>query len=99
MSGGQKKRFVIEPHLPYFLHLSEGPSVKITAVVFGGKNYNLWDFDGKNYNLWERAMRTALKAKNKLVFMDRTMTRPKPNDDEEFSEAHAWDITNSLLCS
>ena len=53
MSGGDKNRFVIEPHSRYYLHPSEGPGVLITAVVF----------DGKNYDLWERAVRTALKAK------------------------------------
>ena len=44
-------------------------------------------------------MRTALKAKNKLVFIDETLTRPQPKEDEEFSEADAWDMTNSMLCS
>ena len=89
MSGGQKTRFVIEPHSPYFLHPSEGPGVMITAVVF----------DGKNYDLWERAVRTALKAKNKIVFIDGTLTRPTPKENEEFSEADAWDMVNSMLCS
>lgn len=50
--------FVIEPHSPYVLHPSEGPGVKITAE------------DGKNYDLWENAVRIALKAKNKLGFID-----------------------------
>ena len=61
----------------------------ITAVVF----------DGKNYDLWERAVRTALKAKNKIVFIDGTLTRPTPKENEEFSEADAWDMVNSMLCS
>ena len=86
---GEKKRFVIEPHSPYYLHPSEGPMVFITAVIF----------DGKNYDLWERAVRTALKAKNKLGFIDGTLARPEEKDDEEFSEANAWDMENSMLCS
>jgi len=53
MLGKYKGRFVIESHLPYYLHPSDGPGVLITAVVF----------DGKNYDLWERAGQTALKAK------------------------------------
>jgi len=56
-------------------------------------------FDGKNYNLWERVVRTALKEKNKLVFIYGTLTRPKPKEDEEFLEADAWDMTNFMLCS
>jgi len=42
MSGG-KTKFVIEPHSPYYLHPSEGSGVMITAVVFDGKNYDLWE--------------------------------------------------------
>ena len=55
-------------------------------------------FNGKNYDLWERAVRTALKAKNKLCFIDGTLTRPTPKGDEGFSETDAWDMTNSMLC-
>jgi len=51
-NGGGKQRFIIEPHLPYYLHPSEGPIMLIPEVVF----------DGKNYNLWKRVMRTTLKA-------------------------------------
>jgi len=86
---GEKRWFIIEPHSPYYLHPSEGPGALITAVVF----------DGKNYDLWEKAIHTALKAKNKLEIIDRTLKRPKPNENEEFSEYHAWDIANSMICS
>lgn len=55
MGDSGNKRFVVEPHSPYYLHPSEGPSVMIAAVVF----------DGKNYDLWEKAVKAALKAKNK----------------------------------
>jgi len=41
----------------------------------------------------------ALKVKNKLVFVDGTLTRPIPRKDEDFIEAVAWDMTNSMLCS
>jgi len=88
MSGG-KTKFVIEPHSPYYLHPSEGSGVMITAVVF----------DGKNYDLWEWAVRTVLKAKNKLCFIDGSLTRPTSKADEGFSEADAWDMANSMLCS
>ena len=89
MSGGGKKRFVIESHSPYYLHPSEGPGVLITAVIF----------DGKNFDLWERAVRTALIAKNKLGFIDGTLTRPAETSDVDFSEVNAWDMANSMLCS
>jgi len=41
-SGGEKKRFVIEPHSPYYLYPYEGLGILITAVIFDGKNYDLW---------------------------------------------------------
>jgi len=56
-------------------------------------------FDGKNYDLWERVVRMALKAKNKLEFIDRTLPRPNTTEDEDFSEANARDMTNLMLCS
>ena len=86
---GDKGWFIIEPHSPYYLHPSERPSALITAVVF----------HCKNYDLWEKAIHTALKAKNKLRFIDGTLKSPEPNENEEFSEYHAWDMANSMICS
>jgi len=83
-----KKTFLIEPHSPYYLHPSEGPGVLITAEVF----------DGKNYELWENAVRIALKANNKLGFIDGTLERPEVREGD-FTEYHAWDIVNSMVCS
>ena len=73
------RRFVIESHSPYYLHPSEGPGVLITAVIF----------NGKNYDLWERAVRTALKAKNRLMFIDGTFQKPKPKEEDDLSELQA----------
>ena len=89
MTGGDTKNFVVAPHSPYFLHPSDGPGILITAVVF----------DGKNYELWQQAVQTALRAKNKLVFIEGPLKRPAKNPDQEFSEADAWDLVNSMLCS
>ena len=52
MADSSKKQFIVEPHSPYFLHPSEGPGAMITAMIF----------DGKNYELWERVVTTALKV-------------------------------------
>jgi len=75
MGDGGKKRFVIDPHSPYYLHLLEGPD--ITVVIF----------DGKNYDLWVRAVRAALKSNNKLAFIESMLKRPIDEDGERFSEA------------
>ena len=89
MGDGGKKRFIVEPHSPYFLHPSEGPGAVIMTVIF----------DGRNYELWEQTVTTALNAKNKLAFTNGTLMRPKAKDGEEFSECHAWDMVNLMLCS
>jgi len=57
------KNFIIEPHSRYLLHPLEGLGILITIV----------NFDGKNYELWQRAIWTALKAKNKLEFIEETL--------------------------
>jgi len=80
---------MIEPHSPYYLHPFEGLGSLIMVVVF----------DHKNYDLWEKAIHTALKAKNKLRFIDGTLERPEPNENEEFLEYHAWDIANLMIRS
>jgi len=41
----------------------------------------------------------ALKAKNKLAFIDGSLTRPAVKEDEEFFECHAWNMVNCMLCS
>ena len=86
--GGDKRWFIIEPHSPYFLHPSELPNTFITVVVF----------DRNNYDLWERAVRTALRAKNKLGFINGSLTRPTAKENEVFSELDAWEMANSMLC-
>jgi len=32
-------------------------------------------FDERNYNLWEMTVRTSLKSKNKLTFIDGSITK------------------------
>jgi len=44
-------------------------------------------------------MRTALKEKNKLPFINGSLVRSTEKEDEEFSKCHAWDIVNLMVCS
>jgi len=44
-------------------------------------------------------LRTALKSRNKLAFIEGKLTRLKDENDEGFLEAQAWDMVNSMLCS
>ena len=61
----------------------------ITAVIF----------DGKNYDLWEKAVKTSFKSKNKLRFIEGTITKPSPKDGEDTIELQTWEIANSMVCS
>ena len=83
------KKFVIGNPSPYYLHPLEGSGVLITAVIF----------DGKNYDIWERAVRTALKSKNRLGFIDRALMKLTPKEGEDTSELQAREMVNSMVCS
>jgi len=41
-------------------------------------------FNGQNYDLWDRAVTTALKAKNKLGFIKGKITRREEQEVEDF---------------
>ena len=66
------KKFVIENHSPYFLHPFEGPQALVTTVIFGRKNYDIW----------EKLVRTPLKSKNKLGFIEGRLKKPTPKEEE-----------------
>ena len=73
---------------PYYLAPSEGPGCLITVVIF----------DGKSYDLCERAVRNALKAKNKLGFIEGTLKKPEPNGENTI-KLQTWEMINSMICS
>jgi len=56
-------------------------------------------FDGRNYDIWEKAIRTSLKAKNKLGFIEGKQNKSEPNEGEDMIELQAWAIVNSMICS
>ncbi|KAJ4790588.1 Retroelement pol polyprotein-like [Rhynchospora pubera] len=71
------------PHL--FISPSDSPGMMISSCIL----------KGENYDLWVKAMRNALRAKNKLGFVDGTITQPKDNT----VEAAVWGSCNSMLVS
>ena len=54
---------------PLFLHHAESPSLVLVTWPFIG---------GENYSAWARAVRKALLPKNKLGFIDGTLTLSSP---------------------
>ncbi|XP_074298073.1 uncharacterized protein LOC141628887 [Silene latifolia] len=77
-------KMTIPPSSPLFLHPSDSPSLKLTQTMF----------DGENYDLWADAVRNGLDAKNKLGFVDGTVTKPA---NENSYEAVAWRQCNAMV--
>jgi len=86
MGDNGKKRLIVEPHSPYLLHPSKGPGVVITVVIF----------HGKNCELWKRVVTMALKAKNKLEFIDSTCRNPRSKMMKSFQNVMRG--TRPTLC-
>lgn len=53
-------------HSPYHLSNSDNPGISIISEVL----------DGTNYDDWQIAMKTSLDAKNKIAFIDGSISRP-----------------------
>ena len=78
--------FIITNQSSYFLHPSDSPGTVITAIKF----------DGKNYDLGGKVVITSLRSKNKLGFIDGSITKPTEKEGEE---AKAWEMVNSMVLS
>ncbi|XP_073121584.1 uncharacterized protein [Henckelia pumila] len=55
---------------PLYLQNGDHPGLALVSQLLAGNNYNSWN----------RAMSIALTAKNKLVFVDGSLLRPKSNN-------------------
>ncbi|XP_060673809.1 uncharacterized protein LOC132803959 [Ziziphus jujuba] len=84
----------------YFLHHADHPSLQLVSH----------ELTGPNYNSWHHSMEMALRAKNKLSFVDGSIPKPNPTDllasvrDHCNSMVHSWllnavskDIADILL--
>ncbi|XP_061356511.1 uncharacterized protein LOC133300942 [Gastrolobium bilobum] len=78
---------ITDPKSPFYLHPSDHPGVILTTVLLRGQS---------NYENWSKLMSNALKAKNKLGFVDNSVTQPS---DASSDEAHAWSLCNSMINS
>ena len=81
--------FTIDTQSSYFLRPSDSPGAIIISIKF----------DGKNYELWESAVRMSLRSKNKLGFIDGTISRPVKEEGKSLAEISAWEMVNSMIQS
>jgi len=73
----------IESH--FYVHPSEGPHSELISPKF----------NGSNYLTWSRSMQHALRAKNKLPFINGALPVP---DDDDFNKT-VWERCNHLVQS
>ena len=79
------QNLALDPTNPCFLHPNETPNALISSALL----------NGKNYSVWSRAMKMALKVKNKLQFIDGRCRKPDENDPLFL----AWDRCNTMVLS
>jgi len=89
MSDNKPPEFTIDSQSPYYPHPSDAPGAIITALKF----------DGKNFELWEKAVITALTAKNRVAFINGTITKPDVATGAKLVEMNAWVIVISMVTS
>ena len=70
---------------PYFLHSADHPGAILVSTLL----------NGDNYPTWKRAMKMALNAKNKLSFIDGTLSKPTTSA----SETQLWERCSDMVLS
>ncbi|KAL6311931.1 hypothetical protein AAG906_013204 [Vitis piasezkii] len=86
--GGQVNSEIVvveDSSSPYFLHNGDHPGLNLVSNLL----------TGANYHTWRRAMLMALTAKNKVGFVDGTISRPMSHD----LIYGAWNRCNSMISS
>ncbi|XP_039682837.1 uncharacterized protein [Medicago truncatula] len=82
-SGKGKKSHAIDPSSPYYLGSSDNPGTPLVAAVL----------TGENYRTWSRSMKTALRAKLKLGFIDGTISKPGKKSTDYVN----WERADSMV--
>lgn len=67
----------------YYIHPSDHTGMKLVSTLF----------NGSLYANWKRSMVIGLTAKNKMSFVDGTLTKPESTADEY----KAWSRCNSMV--
>ena len=86
MTNQKVESFSVDPNNPqslYYLSSSDSPGNVICLV----------SLDGENYANWSRLVINALKSKNKLPFIDGSLTKPESSSPE----VYAWENYNAMV--
>lgn len=71
---------------PYYLHHSDGPGLVLVSQIL----------TGENYAAWSRAMIIALSVKNKLDFVEGTISQPDSSNPDQL---RSWKRNNNVVIS
>jgi len=84
-SSTSKTMYEHDSSSPYFLNSSDNPGAILVSCLL----------KGDNYPTWRRAMMNALRAKNKLSFVDGSLLKL----EEDNKEIQVWEKYNSMVIS
>ena len=82
-SNNTKSPSAITNTSPYYLGSSDNPGTPLVAVTL----------KGENYRNWARSMKTALRAKTKLGFIDGSIKKPARTNPDFYS----WEKADSMV--
>ncbi|KAI9194995.1 hypothetical protein LWI28_010706 [Acer negundo] len=85
-SGSNSRSSTADPSSPYFLHHSDNPGVVLVSQLL----------TGENYASWSRAMLIGLSVKNKLGFIDGSITKPESTN---LNLLTSWTRNNNVVIS
>ncbi|XP_019183821.1 PREDICTED: uncharacterized protein LOC109178736 [Ipomoea nil] len=71
---------------PYYLHINENPALELVSIPL----------DGPNYHSWARAMTMALSCKNKVPFINGSITKPSAENLDRYL---AWERCNNIVAT
>ena len=83
-AGSNASTAIDGPQSPFFMHYSDNPGLTLVSQLL----------TGDDYVSWSRSMKIALSVKNKLGFIDGTITRPPATDG---SLLHSWLRNNNIV--
>jgi gag-polypeptide of LTR copia-type/Retrotransposon gag protein len=79
----QTGKNIIDSSSLFYLSSSDNPGMLISSCIL----------KGENYDMWVKAMKNALRTKNKLGFINGSVAKPHPEEPE----ASSWEICNSMM--
>ena len=87
LSFASLKNPLEDPANPYFLHHGDNPGNTLVSQLLTGQD---------NYVSWSRAMQLAISVKNKIGFLDGSISKPSLSDQNLYT---AWIRNNNMVIS